>query len=163
MVRKGRKPLPNKLKILRGNPGRRPISEAEPKPEPGVPRAPDWLSPVARQEWERIVPRLAAIGLLTMVDGFALEGFCVSYGHWVEHERIIARTGTVYSPSNKKNSKYLQQVPHVSIAQKYLALARMFATELGLSPSARVGLTTHNDVEPDSPLEKMLQDLEKRR
>ncbi len=37
MVKKGRKPLPNKLKVLRGNPGRRSLPEREPQPDQGAP------------------------------------------------------------------------------------------------------------------------------
>ena len=138
----GKKPTPTKLKMLRGNPGRRPLLKHEPRPTPGAPPAPDWLDPLSRQTWDRIVPELEAIGILTQVDAFVLEAFCVCYAHWVELEQAVAKIGPVYQPSNKKGSKYLQQVPHVTIALKYLDEARAFAAELGLSPSsrARIGL-----------------------
>ena len=35
----GRKPLPTKIKLLRGNPGRRPLNENEPEPEVRLPRS----------------------------------------------------------------------------------------------------------------------------
>ena len=136
----GKKPKPTRMKVLNGNPGRRPLPKDEPRPAPGAPPPPDWLDPLARQEWDRVVPRLEAIGLLTQVDGFVLEAYCTCYAHWVELEQAIAKIGPVYQPSNKKGSKYLQQVPHVSIAQKYLDEARAFAAELGLSPSSRARL-----------------------
>ena len=49
----GRKPQPTALKVLKGNPGRRPLNEDEPKPEVLLPRPPAHLSPVARREWRR--------------------------------------------------------------------------------------------------------------
>ena len=158
MARKGRKPVPTRLKVLRGNPGRRPLPKNEPKPEQGIPQPPVWLSPVARQEWERVVPRLAEIGLLTMVDGFILEAYCTCYAHWVECEGTIAKTGFIYKPSSRRRSKYLQQVPHVTLAQKFLIQAGAFATELGLSPSARARPFPPREGDTDYPLEDLLRE-----
>ena len=53
---KGRRPLPTNWKVLRGNPGKRPLNKNEPKPaipnEP--PAAPPFLSGYALEEWRRI-------------------------------------------------------------------------------------------------------------
>jgi P27 family predicted phage terminase small subunit len=136
-MRTGPKPKPTKLKVLEGNPGRRRLPKGEPQPRIGAPKAPTWLDPIARREWSRVVPELEAIGLLTQVDGFVLEAYCQCYSRWVQAEEVITRLGVVYQPSKKADSKYLQQLPHVSIAQRYLAEARAFAEQLGLSPSAR--------------------------
>ena len=162
MAQRGRKPKPTKLKVHRGNPGRRKLPAHEPEPEQGIPEPPDWLSPVARQEWERVVPKLAEIGLLTKVDGFVLEAYCTCYAHWLQCEEAIDKIGMVYSPSSKRRSKYLQQVPHVTLAQKYLALARAFATELGLSPSARARPFPPREGDTDDPLERLLREKEDR-
>ena len=58
--------LPTHLKLLRGNPGKRPIM---PDPEPPIPEKlpepPEFLRTDARDEWWRIVPELKALGLLT--------------------------------------------------------------------------------------------------
>jgi len=51
----GNRPKPTALKLLQGNPGRRPINKAEPKPKRGIPAMPKWLDafPVAVEEWKR--------------------------------------------------------------------------------------------------------------
>ena len=43
---RGRKPIPTELKRLNGNPGKRPLSDKEPQPEPKLPRAPSFLNKV---------------------------------------------------------------------------------------------------------------------
>ena len=43
------KPKPTKLKILEGNPGKRPLNLNEPKPKQVVPKCPDWLMDDARK------------------------------------------------------------------------------------------------------------------
>lgn len=70
---RGPKPKPTKLKILAGNPGRRPL----PKNEPvftGKPVMPHWLKPDAVKVWKELVPRYEAKGLVT--DGSS-EQFAV--------------------------------------------------------------------------------------
>ncbi len=162
MGKKGRKPLPTKIKVLRGNPGRRSLPKREPQPEQGVPKPPDWLDPLAREEWNRIVPALDAIGMLTKVDGFCLEAFCCCCSGWRKAQEKVAVLGEIYAPSKKKGSRYLQQNPYLSVALKYLSLARTFAAELGLSPASRVGLTSPDKNDPDDPLEQLLSGKKKK-
>jgi phage terminase small subunit len=74
----GRPRKPTALKVLHGNPGKRPLPKAEIKPAPGC-EPPPWLTaPLACAEWARIAPRLLALGLLTEVDG---EAFGLMCGH----------------------------------------------------------------------------------
>ena len=66
MGRRGPKPTPTALKILRGNPGHRPINADEPQPKPAKSlRPPAWLDPKAARIWRELGPRLHALGLLT--------------------------------------------------------------------------------------------------
>ena len=50
MATRGRKPKPTALKVLEGNPGKRPLNENEPKPENKAPRCPSWLEQEAKNE-----------------------------------------------------------------------------------------------------------------
>jgi phage terminase small subunit len=68
----GRKPKPNVIKLITGNPGRRPLNKREPKPRPGIPSCPSHLSLTAKAEWRRIVPLLSECGLVTEIDRAAL-------------------------------------------------------------------------------------------
>ena len=66
----GRRPTPTYLRVLKGNPGRRPLPKNEIRPErsPKVPAAPDWLDDYGQAEWERVAPGLWNAGLLTEAD-----------------------------------------------------------------------------------------------
>ena len=57
---RGRRPKPTRLKMLTGNPGKRPLNGNEPRPAPAVPDCPAELGPLARTEWNRLVGELAA-------------------------------------------------------------------------------------------------------
>lgn len=132
----GPKPKPAHLKVLEGNRGNRPINMNEPKPRPISPKCPTWLGPIAKKEWKRVVPELERMGLLTIVDGAALEGYCESYSKWVELTQFLKKfekQGYMF----KTPSGYMQQLPQVTMAQRYLTMAKAFCAEFGLTPSSR--------------------------
>jgi phage terminase small subunit len=68
--------MPSSLRMLKGNPGRRPMTKTEPAVPPGIPEPPEFLTDVALQEWRRVAPELAAAGLLTELDRAALSMYC---------------------------------------------------------------------------------------
>lgn len=151
-AKRGRKSKPTELKVLEGNPGNRPINIDEPKPEPQIPERPKWLKGEAKKEWDRIAPKLDKLGLLTNVDTAALAGYCQAYARWVEAETFINKHGMVFQTP----SGYIQQVPHVAIAQKYLVIMSGFLGKFGLSPADRVGLKTPKGQEKRSKLASLL-------
>ena len=152
----GRPPKPTYLKVLEGNPGKRPLNENEPKPKPSAPKCPAWLSPVAKKEWKRIAPELERLGLLSVIDGAALEGYCESYAKWVELTQFLKKfekQGYMF----KTPSGYMQQLPQVSMAQRYLALVKAFCSEFGLTPSSRSRMTLPGQAEAEDPMEARLR------
>ena len=58
-------PKPTHLKVLDGNPGRRPLNPGEPRPQVKVPTCPQHLSPTAKHEWKRLAHQLHVLGILT--------------------------------------------------------------------------------------------------
>jgi len=47
------------MKVLTGNPGKRPLNEHEPRPIPVVPDCPPELGLAAQREWARLVGELS--------------------------------------------------------------------------------------------------------
>ena len=123
-----------------------------------LPKPPGWMSPAARGEWKRVVRILDEQGMLEKADKFRLESYCVNYGNWVLNERALRKTGPVYKPSTKDGSKYLQEVPYVTLARKYLETARIIGRELGLKPDPRVPDPEPDDPGPIDPLEELLSE-----
>jgi len=141
----GRKPKPTVLKLLEGNRGKRPIPQDEPKPAKPVrtPPCPRWISPYARKEWTRIAKELHRLGLLTNLDVAVLISYCTAYGRLREAENKLKDQNSVVETSNGN----LVQNPWIGIANRAMDQIRRFASELGLSPSARVRL----EVRPEDP------------
>src|ERR1700732_3971707 len=124
----GRRPKPTALKILQGNPGKRPLNTDEPQPT-GTPTRPDHLDRVAKLEWNRISAHLTSLGLLTAVDRAALAVYCQAWSRWVKAENEIKKFGLVIK-SPKDGMPVLN--PYVTIANNSLDQLRKFGVEFGL-------------------------------
>ena len=138
----GRKPKPTNLKILEGNPGKRPLNLNEPKPISIAPECPDWLLDDAKKEWKRLAPELERLGLLTILDMAAFAGYCQSYAKFKAAERFLKKNGTTYRiPKKNKEgeviSVYIAPSPEVAIANQCLKQIIALASEFGLTPSSR--------------------------
>jgi phage terminase small subunit len=88
---RGRRPKPTRLKVLTGNPGKRPLNDSEPGPEVAIPDCPGELGENARREWSRLVGELAALKLLTNFDRAALAAYCGAYALWAEATEAIQK------------------------------------------------------------------------
>lgn len=130
------KPQPTQLKLVKGNPGKRPISRDEVSPDASIPKPPNHLDPVAKTEWKRISESLYNLQILSDIDRSALAAYCQSYGRWVKAENKVRKDGLVITTSNGN----VIQSPYVSIANKAMMIMHKFAVEFGMTPSARVGL-----------------------
>jgi P27 family predicted phage terminase small subunit len=156
---KGRKPVPTNLKILRGNPGKRPLKKDEPKPgAPIVLQPPEHLSPGAVAEWERMAPALLQLGLLTELDIPAFEGYCEAYAEWKEAKNFARRVpGVVKTTSKGKNKNGEDKgggniIPHPAkgLMNTAFKIWREFLSEFGMTPSSRSRVSATPKEKPKS-------------
>jgi P27 family predicted phage terminase small subunit len=141
MTIRGRKPTPTHLKLVKGNPGKRPINKKEPKPDRNLPLPPKHLSDEAKVEWGRISEELYKMGLLSNIDRSALAAYCQAYARWSQAERKlteIAKKDEIFEGllSQTKNGNWIQN-PLIGIANKAMADMVKYATEFGMTPSSR--------------------------
>lgn len=138
---KGRKPKPTKLKMLAGNPGKRPLNKDEPQFAPDLPAPPGFLSQEARQEWDRIAGALYAQGVLTAVDRGALAVCCQLYGRLVQAETALAilaaKDPTSFGLLVKSRRCGPIINPLVAVAHKSMELYIRACAEFGITPSRR--------------------------
>ena len=152
MGQRGPAPQPTKLRLLRGNPGKRPINKREPNPEAGEPPCPTWLDANAKKEWTRITKELESLGLLTRCDMAALAGYCVAFARVQECAKVIKKHGATY----ETETGYFRERPEVGMEQKYLALMKQYLAEFGLSPSSRSRISVPEKPQVD-PFEEFLK------
>ncbi|SRR6266496_3973126 len=137
---RGRKPKPTHLKLVTGNPGRRPLNRNEPAPDLALPMPPPELNDDAKVEWGRLSHHLYRMGLLTELDRGPLAAVCQSYGVWMQAERLIQErqkrsieSGLLQATTN---GNVIQNVLR-GIANKAMADYVRYATEFGQTPSSR--------------------------
>lgn len=120
-----RRPNPSAMNELAGNPGKRARNRKEPKPTPGAPSRPTWLSAEAKREWTRIEQELSQLGLLTKLDRGVLAAYCHLWGQLAEA------------------AKAKQPVNVAALTQM-----RLYMIEMGLTPAARAKLQTERGTPP---------------
>lgn len=145
---------PTILKIIAGNPGKRPLNGDEPKPKLRIPTPPKWLSAEARAEWEYVATQLYEVGCLSGIDRGMLAAYCQAYGRWEQAERALAQAaendpatyGLVIETSNGNK----MQNPLVGAANVAMAAVIKCAVEFGMSPSARSRIHAQAPEEADA-------------
>jgi P27 family predicted phage terminase small subunit len=132
------------LKLLRGNPGRRPLNRNEPQPAipATVPEPPPCVTVgYALDEWRRVAPELLAMGLLTVVDIAPLGAYCCAYGRWCEAEEALARMREkdpiMFGLTIENGEGAPVTNPLVRIARNARLDMVRLASEFGFTPSAR--------------------------
>ena len=149
---KGRKPKPTAIKMLAGNPGKRPLAgEPQPPIPAGTPYCPRHLNDEARREWRRIVKILLDLGLYTEVDRAALAMYCQAWGRWVTAERKVQEKGEVLVSDRGG----LYQNPWLHVANRAWEQMRKVLAEFGLTPSSRTRLVARAG-EPEPTLAELL-------
>lgn len=165
---RGRRPKPTNLKVLEGNPGKRPLNQNEPKPVPIAPKCPNWLSKEAKKEWRRIAPQLEKLGLLTELDMANLAGYCRAYSELIDAEIFLQKHGQTYQiPKRDEEGKmvglYVQQWPQVSIARKAQEEIRAFSSLFGMSPSDRSRMAVPGQPDDNDEMESLLNKAKAKR
>jgi len=141
----GRKPKPTSLKIIEGNPGKRRIKE-EPKVQSDLPSPPSHLDKYAKQEWKRLATGLHALGVLYEVDRGVFAAYCQAYSRWRSAEEGIQEAaklkvgGMAKALTCRTTKGTITKHPLVVISENAAAAMVKYATEFGLTPSARARL-----------------------
>jgi P27 family predicted phage terminase small subunit len=132
----GRRPQSAALRVLRGNPGKRPIpTEAKP---PAVTPAFDTPPPeldgdaLAQAEWRRVAPMLRGCKLVTEAERTVLLALCQNWSRYLEAHGKVRELGMLI-----KVGKVPRINPYLKIADQTLVLCHRLWLELGLTPGGR--------------------------
>jgi P27 family predicted phage terminase small subunit len=133
MGRRGPKPEPTILKVLKGTKEQKDLmGEMNPT---GLLTCPQELSTAARAEWKRITKVLPP-GLLTAADRSLLASYCSAWALWREASGHVQSEGLVLE--GKDGGSY--QNPWLSILNKQVQIMASLSGRFGLSPSDRNGI-----------------------
>jgi len=124
-----------KLKVLEGNRGKRQLPTDEPKPQPIAPECPKDIDPKAKKVWAQLAPKLVKLGLLTETDGDVFAALCQQRSRLeFIHRQLRKRDNKSLVDDGKANA-------YVVMEKQYYQIFRMYASEFGITPRGRVGLS----------------------
>jgi len=148
----GRPGKPPALHVLQGNRSKKNFDELiEEIKAPAVPVVappmPSVLSDDAVAEWERLVPDLIALGLVSTLDQMALASYCQAYADWLRYQRLIAKRNAESADElggDVQTFKTGAQQMHVlrQLANDAEKRANAAGAQFGFSPMARRNLKT---------------------
>jgi P27 family predicted phage terminase small subunit len=143
--RRGPKPVPTQILKLRGSTKRR-ADPNEPKPDPGRPVCPAFLSAEAKREWRRVVPLLVKLRLLSVQDRSALAAYCQAWAQFVESTQTLQREGSIvtfctYNNQGQVTTSTKRRHPALEWQRDAMRQVRDLGGLFGLSPSGRSRLT----------------------
>jgi P27 family predicted phage terminase small subunit len=147
MVR-GRRPTPTHLRVLQGNPQRRPMPKNEIAPRIGaeVPAPPAFLKGYAADEWRERAGELHALGVLTDIDVMIFAAYCQSVARWRLAEEALQRMTDQDRLMNgfivRRQNGEAGPNPLVAAARRAAVEMLRFASEFGLSPVARARISS---------------------
>lgn len=145
----GRPAKPTALKVLQGNPGRRPKNAREPKAQRGRPKCPAWLSAKARAAWGELCDLLDSMRVLTISDRKALELLCDAYAEWRDARETIRKEGGPTYRAETESGFIIRARPEVAIAADAWRRVKALLSEFGLTPSARTKVQALDDGNQD--------------
>ena len=141
---KGRKPLPTKLKLLRGNPGKRRLNDREPNLGPALPKCPPHLDTEAKNHWRLLLKDLKQSGILATVDRGALAMLCEAWSRYAKMAALVREHGEALLHNGR-----LYTSPYYLAMTKERAAYHRIASEFGLTPSSRTRLA----ITPQGPVD----------
>ena len=144
MAVRGRKPKPTSMKVIEGNPGRRPLPEDEPTPPLGPIPAPDYLEGPAKEAWDYLAPMMVSSGIVARVDRDALVRYCESWGRVRDLTKEVDDSPAVIQTKTTVKVNPIHQALRAEVA-----LNNQLAAELGITPSSRSRVSKS---EPPAPV-----------
>lgn len=152
MSSSGRPPTPTALKILQGNPGKRPVNRKEPRLAAGKPEMPEWfVSDDATDPasiYSALAEQLLLLRVLTVADQQALADLADKIA-LVRRLRVEMYDGFSYETTTKQGSTMRRLKPEVSA---FLGLSRQVReglTDFGLTPGSRTKIQTTEEDQLD--------------
>ncbi|AVX37904.1 phage terminase small subunit P27 family [Yersinia massiliensis] len=136
---------PTHLRLVRGNPSKRAINKNEPKPPSGVPPTPKHFDKQGKYWFKRMADELDALGVMSQLDGRALELLVEAYTEYRHHCDTLEREGYTYAvysedDGDERKEREIRMIkPHPAAMMKADAWKRIRAmlAEFGMTPASR--------------------------
>lgn len=109
--------------------------------EQSRPVCPAWLEPEAKKEWRRLIPELAALGVLHRVDRNALALYCTRWAMWRRTYGVLSTHGPTL-PDYDADGEIVgyHDRPEVARELRYFEQLIKLGARFGMTASDRAAL-----------------------
>ena len=152
----GPPPTPLHLRVLRGNPSKRPLPSAEPQPPVAdeVPQPPAYLHVCAVEEWNRAASGLHVIHMLTVLDTAIFAAYCQAYARWRLAEEALQRIADTDPVTHglliRDRNGGARRNPLAVTAARAADAMLDFASHFGMTPATRARIAAGIGPQPPS-------------
>ncbi|MDY0994562.1 phage terminase small subunit P27 family [Pantoea agglomerans] len=147
---------PTRLALVKGNPSKRALNKSEPKPPSGVPPIPKHLDKMGKYWFKRIGEELDAVGVMTTLDGKALELLIEAYTEYRQHCDVLTEEGYTYKTVSATGEDIVKAHPAAVMKSDAWKRIRAMLSEFGMTPASRSKVGASGPAEAD-PLEEFLK------
>lgn len=147
---------PTHLALVKGNPSKRAVNKKEPKPPSGVPPVPKHLDKMGKYWFKRIGEELDAVGVMTTLDGKALELLIEAYSEYRQHCDVLTEEGYTYKTVSATGEDIVKAHPAAVMKSDAWKRIRAMLSEFGMTPASRSKVGASGPAEAD-PLEEFLK------
>ncbi len=95
------------------------------------------MSKEAKKAWNKMVPHLEQMKVLTVADGQMLEATCEAYAEFVQARKVVAKDGHTYERITGHGSVTITVRPEVAIAADAWRRLKQGLAEFGMTPASR--------------------------
>ena len=146
---------PSHLRLVRGNPSKRPINKKAPKPPSRVPPVPKHFTKQGKYWFKRVGAALAAMGVMSSMDAKALELLIEAYTEYRQHCDTLDKSGYTYT-TKSEGGTLIKAHPVAAMKADAWKRIRAMLGEFGMTPAARSKVTINTPAEED-PFEAFLK------
>lgn len=147
---------PTHLALVKGNPSKRAVNKDEPKPASGVPPVPKHFDKMGKYWFKRIGEELDAVGVMTTLDGKALELLIEAYTEYRQHCDVLAEEGYTYKTVSATGEDIVKAHPAAVMKSDAWKRIRAMLGEFGMTPASRSKVGAKGPTEAD-PLDEFLK------
>ncbi|MBG6243612.1 MAG: phage terminase small subunit P27 family [Candidatus Symbiopectobacterium sp. Dall1.0] len=141
---------PTHLRLVRGNPSKRPINQNEPQPSKWVPPTPKHFTKQGKYWFKRLGDQLVGIGVLTELDGKALEMLVDAYVDYRLIKETLEREGATKEITTTTGDVRVKPSDFFGESREARKEIRGWLQEFGMTPSSRskVNASTPEQLDP---------------
>lgn len=147
---------PSHLALVKGNPSKRPINESEPKPPKRVPPTPKHFTRQGKYWFKRLGEQLVGFGVLTEMDGKALEMLVDAYVDYRQIKEAMSKDTAAREIKTTKGDIRFKASDLLGESREARKEIRGWLQEFGMTPASRTKVSVRAP-EDDDPLSEILK------